>query len=245
MSPRAFAAAALALAVACSSTDAPNAAPGPSTVVPVARGGDWMARFDKQLGVAHAGGHRVAFVGDSITEAWPGAGKETWQQVWVPRHAICLGISGDRTQHVLWRLDHGLADALASDRNDVRACVVMIGTNNSNGDDNTAAEIATGIVRVVRRLCSALPNAKVLLLAIFPRGERPDAQRDKCQQASELAFEALAGDSRVVCRDIGARFLGEGGTLSEAMMPDRLHLSAAAYRVWADAIVDDVDAMLK
>jgi beta-glucosidase len=184
-------------------------------------------------------------VGDSITQSWNGGGKEVWAEFWQPRAAINVGVSGDRTQHVLWRFDHELMAALAAPNNDIRAAVVMIGTNNSNGSDNTADEIAQGIVAVVQRLRTGLPKAKVLLLAIFPRSETADAQRAKCAEASRLAFAALAGDEMVVCRDIGARFLSADGRLAKDVMPDFLHLTPAAYRTWAEAIVADVDALLK
>jgi lysophospholipase L1-like esterase len=85
----------------------------------------------------------------------------------------------------------------------------------------------------------------VLLLAVFPRGERPGPQRAKNAEASRLAASAFANDDHVVCRDIGDRFLDADGTLPKTAMPDFLHLSPAAYRAWADAIVADVDAMLR
>jgi beta-glucosidase len=216
------------------------------TVVPAPRHqDDWRKRVADHLAKARAGGHRLVMVGDSITQSWNAGGKEVWAEFWQPRAAINVGVSGDRTQHVLWRFDHELMAALAAPNNDIRAAVVMIGTNNSNGSDNTAEEIAQGIIAVVRRLRTGLPKAKVLLLAIFPRSEKADAQRAKCAEASRLAAAALAGDPMVVCKDIGAAFLGADGTLAKDVMPDFLHLTPAAYRTWAEAIVADVDALLK
>jgi lysophospholipase L1-like esterase len=230
-------------------TPAPSAppaiAPTHGAVQPAPRDGRWSERHEAHVAKARAGRYRLLFLGDSITEGWLGAGKDAWHAAWAPRGALNAGIGGDRTQHVLWRLDHGLLDALASPANDVRACVVMIGTNNSNGSDHTADEIGDGIVAVVQRLRAGLPNAKVLLLAIFPRGERPDAQRAKNAAASARAFAAFAGDPMVVCRDLGPQFVAADGTLSEAVMPDALHLSAAAYATWAAAITADVDALLQ
>jgi beta-glucosidase len=216
-----------------------------AAVTPVARDGNWPKRHAENLAAAQQGGHRILFLGDSITDGWKGAGKEVWQDIWGPRHALNSGIGGDRTQHVLWRLDHGLLEALAGNGNDVRAVVVMIGTNNSNGADHSAEEIAAGVIAVVQRLRHGLPKAGILLLSIFPRGERPNAQRDKCATASRLAAAAFAGDERVRCRDLADRFLGPEGTIANDMMPDRLHLSPAAYRIWAEAIVGDLDAMVK
>lgn len=217
----------------------------PAATLPAPRDEGWQQRADADLAAARAGGHRVVFIGDSITQGWRAAGKDVWREVWEPRHALNLGIGGDRTQHVLWRLDHGLLDALAAPNNDVRVCVVMIGTNNSNDDDHQAGGIGDGIAAIVARLRYALPNAKVLLLAIFLRGERPDAQREKCASASWYASMMFDGDDHVLCRDIGAHFLTADGTLTKDVMHDFLHLTATGYRIWADAIVADVDAMLK
>ncbi|MBL8752439.1 MAG: exo-alpha-sialidase [Planctomycetes bacterium] len=214
-------------------------------VVPVARAGKWAQRHEADIAKAKKGNHRIVFLGDSITEGWNGAGKEVWEDTWAPRQVLNAGVGGDRTQHVLWRLDNGLLEALAGNGNDVRAVVVMIGTNNSNGADHPASEIADGIVAVVQRLRRGLPTTKVLLLAVFPRGERPNAQRDKCATASRLAFATLAGDAMVQCRDLGPTFLGTDGTIAKDMMPDQLHLSPVAYRRWADAMLADLDAMAK
>lgn len=217
-----------------------------AAVVPAPRAGpEWEQRVARHLATAKAGGHRLVFVGDSITQAWNGPGRPVWDEFWAPRHTINVGVSGDRTQHVLWRLDHDLLAALAAANNEVRASVVMIGTNNSNGDDHSAEEIAQGVIAVVKRLRTGLPKAKVLLLAIFPRGERQNAQREKCAAASRLAAAAFADDAMVVSLDIGERFLAAGGVLTKDVMPDFLHLTPAAYRTWAVAMVADVDALLR
>lgn len=203
----------------------------------------WQKRVADDLQKAQQGGFEVVFVGDSITQAWNGPGKEMWAEHWVPRKTINLGIGGDRTQHVLWRLDNGLMPALAGPQNDVKVCVVMIGTNNSNGSDNTAEEIGAGIAAVVQRLRKGLPKAKVLLLDVFPRGEKPNAQRQKNAAASEFAAEAFAGDAMVRRLDLGPKFLQADGVLTKETMPDLLHLAPAAYRTWAEAMAPVVDEL--
>ena len=223
---------------------APTFAREPSTVRPVARrSASWQKRCDEQLAALRAGGHRIAFLGDSITQGWESDGKEPWEQTWVPRHTVNLGISGDKTQHVLWRLDHGELDALAASGNDIGAVVVMIGTNNSNGDENTAEEIAAGITAIVQRLRKGLPKAKVLLLSIFPRSAKPDAQRARCSAASALAAKAFAGDDHVVCRDYAEHFVEADGSIRKEIMPDFLHLTPAAYRRWSAALERDLETV--
>ncbi|HIE71734.1 MAG TPA: hypothetical protein EYP98_17015, partial [Planctomycetes bacterium] len=218
----------------------------PGTVYPTPRPAAWWTkRVASDLVLAKKGGHQLVMLGDSITQSWGASGKKVWKEFWVERNAINIGVSGDRTQHVLWRLDHGLLDALSQPNNDVRCVVVMIGTNNSNRNDCTAAEIGYGTEAIVRRLRTRLPKAKVLLLATFPRGAKPSAQRIKNARSSAQAAKAFADDDMVVFKDIGARFLEADGMLRKAVMPDLLHLNAASYRVWAEAIVADVDTLMK
>lgn len=227
-------------------TPSPTPDRPPGTVRPTQRLDEgWRQRVEAQLAEARTGGHRIVFVGDSITQGWESEGKASWDEFWAKRRTLNYGISGDRTQNVLWRFEHGQLEALAKHSPDLRVAVVMIGTNNSNGDECTADEIGVGIVAVVRALRAALPNAKVLLLDVFPRGPKPDAQRQKNAEASLFAARALAADDGVVRLDLGPKFLAADGTLTKDVMPDFLHLSEVAYRVWAQAMVDEIDRLLQ
>lgn len=211
-----------------------------SAVTPVPREGDfWMARHNEINQRIAMGNVDLLFVGDSITHWWEqrtgrdgnvvAGGQAVWDQYYAPRNAANIGIAGDQTQHVLWRLENGNIDGIAP-----RVSVVMIGTNNSRA--NTAEEIADGIVAVVDKLTKSLPETKVLLLAIFPRGEQPDERREKLAQASELAAARVADGERVHYMDIGDAFLAEDGSLPASVMPDFLHPNEAGYRIWAEQI---------
>ena len=148
-----------------------------------------------------------------------------------------LGIGGDKTQHVLWRLEHGNIDGIHP-----KLAVVMIGTNNSK--TNTAEEIAGGIKAIVEKLEEKLPDTKILLLAIFPRAEKPDAeQRETNTKASKLA-SSLADDKKVFYLDISDKFLSADGTLSRDIMPDLLHPNAKGYEIWAEAIEPTVAKLM-
>ena len=198
--------------------------------------GWWPKRVADDLALAQAGGHKLVFLGDSITQSWRDPGKAVWAEHFAGRAALNLGVSGDRTQNVLWRLENGLLDALA-DKNDVQQWVLMIGTNNSNGDECSAEEIATGIVEIVKVLRTRLPKAHGVLLAIFPRGEKPNDQRGKCAAASKLAAAAFADDAAVKAVDLGSVFLEPDGSIRKEVMPDFLHLTEDGYRRWAQALL--------
>jgi lysophospholipase L1-like esterase len=209
-----------------------------SPTEPAAGGEAWMAMhhsFVKQAKERRS--VALVFVGDSITQGWHTAGKATWDRFYAPRNALNLGIGGDRTQHVLWRLDHEEVDGLKP-----KVVVVMIGTNNFGR--NTNEEITAGITKVVERLRSKLPEAKILVLGIFPRGEHEqgasDAQTEMALDPRPGAVNAsiakLDDAKNIKYLDISKAFLNESGRLSSSIAPDFVHLSRAGYRAWADAV---------
>ena len=108
-------------------------------------------------------------IGDSITHGWEGRGKKVWQQYYAKRNAFNIGYSGDRTEHVIWRLQHGEIDAISP-----QLAVVMIGTNNTGHRQDPPQETAAGIKHILAELKQRKPKMKVLLLAIFPRGATAD-----------------------------------------------------------------------
>jgi lysophospholipase L1-like esterase len=173
---------------------------------------------------------QVIFIGDSITQGWEGEGKESWSKHFSRYNAVNLGIGGDRTQHVLWRLDNGNLKGLKP-----KAAVVMIGTNNSNGEDNTAGQIADGVTAIVRKLREKLPGTKVLLLPIFPRGENFNNQRGKILQVNQV-IQKLADNENILWVDFGHKYVTEEGRIPRELMPDYLHLSPKAYEMWAESI---------
>ncbi|MFT3684652.1 MAG: GDSL-type esterase/lipase family protein [Phycisphaerales bacterium] len=233
--------------------------PTPAAVA-ASRGPDWEKRHDGIVAAfapaptpsadrhvppqPNAG--RLVFLGDSITEAWSNAGEADWQRRFLPRGGVNAGIGGDRTQHVLWRLDHGLLDAMRTSK--TKLVVLMIGTNNSNGGDHNAAEIAEGVTQIVDRLTTQAGDTKVLLLGVFPRSPKVDFQRRKVAEINRLISVLDKGRSgRIVYLDIGEKFLGEKkweGDLAQDIMPDYLHLSPKAYTIWADAVEPKIAEML-
>jgi beta-glucosidase len=212
-----------------------------SAIDPVPRGDDgWKRRqasFNekvKEVGKKS----QLIFIGDSITQGWEGAGKEIWADRYAQHDAINLGIGGDRTQHVLYRLDNGNLEGLSP-----KAAVVMIGTNNSNGEDNTAEQIAEGVRHIVQKLRSKLPSTKILLVPIFPRGENVNPQRGKINQANQI-IQKLADGENVLWVDFGHKFIDEHGRIPRDIMPDYLHLSPKGYEIWADSIQEPLAKVL-
>src|ERR1700722_3732530 len=146
--------------------DAATNSPAPnSAIVPVMRftPTNWVSRHEGFAAQAKKGGVDILFMGDSITDFWRNRGSNVWNKYYASRHAINFGISGDRTQHVLWRIDHGELDGLKP-----KVTILMIGTNNSNSD--SPENIAAAIKLIIQEIRDKCPGTKVLLLGIFPRG---------------------------------------------------------------------------
>lgn len=194
----------------------------------------WTLRNDAVNERVKQGNVDLLMIGDSITHSWEGGGKKYWDKYYAPRNAVNMGFSGDRTQHVLWRLEHGHLEGISP-----KLAVLMIGTNNSNGKDNTAEEIADGIIAICEKLRTKCPRMKVLILAIFPRSPEPSDQRQKNAKASLLASK-IADDEMIHYMDINEKFLTKDGFLTKKIMPDYLHPNEAGYGIWAEAIESKV-----
>ena len=204
-----------------------------STVEPVPRSEEWWKQRQQILNqrAADAGEKaEILFIGDSITQGWENQGKEVWARHFAPRNALNLGIAGDRTQHVLWRLENGNLKGVKP-----KAAVVMIGTNNSNGLGNTESEIAEGVSAIVTLLRRTLPDTKVLLVGIFPRGKSPNYKRGRILQVNQI-LSRLADGKSVFWIDFGSRYIDAHGLIQRDLMPDFLHLSPAGYQIWADQL---------
>jgi len=172
----------------------------------------------------------LIFVGDSITHWWEKRGEEIWQEYYGRRNAVNLGISGDRTQHVLWRLDNGNIDGISP-----KAAVVMIGTNNLHVNRNTVEETADGVIAICKELRTKLPNTKILLLGIFPRELKPCPLRDNVIKTNKI-ISKIADGRKIYYLDIGDKFVEADGSISDEIMYDYLHLTTKGYKIWAEAM---------
>jgi lysophospholipase L1-like esterase len=247
MMVRRYAAAALALALglgAAITTSTLCAQDANPAVKPLNRDND---RHKKFLQIVAKGEADVIFIGDSITQGWEGAGKKAWADHFAPLKAVNLGIGGDQTGHVLWRITQGKELEPIKPK----VAVMMIGTNNTR--EHTAEQIAGGIKAIIDELHKQKPEMKILLLGVFPRGggikkedtaAPPEKLNSKIKAINEIIAKYDDGKT-VFYKDIGAVFLESDGSLSRKVMPDLLHLSPEAYDRWAKAIKDDVVKLLK
>lgn len=222
------------------------AAQASTAIEPKPRDAGWVKRHEGFVEIAKRGNVDVLFLGDSITDGWRNdetkrGGKTLWDQHFAPLKAANFGISGDRTQHVLWRIENGELDGIKP-----KAAVVMIGTNNSGTDP--AEGIAKGVTKIVETIRAKTPNTKILLLAVFPRGDKPDGKQgggyEKLKQVNAIIAK-LDDGKHVFFLDIGEKFVNGGDPISKEVMPDFLHLSEKGYQIWADAISPKLKELMK
>ena len=184
--------------------------------------------------------------GDSITDWWVqgDANKAMFEKYFGDMKTANFAIAGDTTQGVLWGLKNGEGQGFQP-----KAVMLMIGTNNTGGSNNagtaTAAEIAEGVGAVVQELRTDFPQAKILLLAIFPRGVPGDSVRDKIADINKI-IARLDDQRHVFYLDIGGKFLDDRGYfLPDTFRPDNLHPVAKGYDIWGAAVKDRLAELMK
>jgi len=185
----------------------------------------------------------IVFVGDSIVFQWGRRGKTVWEEHYAPRNAVNIGSSGDQTQHMLWHFQNGGLVGM-KDRNP-RVVVMMIGTNNRGEPELKGADTAYGILALLKEIHAQLPESKVLLLAIFPRGDTPtDKGRVRNDQVNQI-IKTYADGKTVHWLDLAHVFVDERGNLNRELMPDGLHPSVAGYEAWARAMEPTLTRLLQ
>ena len=204
-----------------------------TAVIPATRGDEawWRERQNAKNQLAKLGDIDLAFIGDSITQGWETNGKKVWDSFYGDRKPINFGFSGDRTEHVVWRLTHGHLANITP-----KVAVMMIGTNNTGHTMQDPQEVAAGVQRILEILKERTPETKVLLLAVFPRGRHPFDLARLNNVSINQQIRRFADGDQVHYLDIGDTFLADDKTLPESIMPDALHLSPAGYERWAKAI---------
>ena len=180
----------------------------------------------------------LLFLGDSITDFWPGRGKQSWQKL-ARYNPADFGISADRTEHVLWRITNGELDGIAP-----KVVVIMIGTNNIGHFQEEQPEwAAEGVRKIVETVHARLPQTEVLLLAVFPRGGKDSSARQKVDAINRIICK-LDDGKKTRYLDMSDRFLDADGEILKDIMPDSLHPNAQGYDIWYDAMQPLLDKMM-
>jgi len=227
--------------------------PSNSAIVPVSKleedSYNWWQRHSDVLSIKDSINPEIVLIGNSITHFWGGEpklkhadgkpripnGPKAWDSLFHNYRVLNLGFGWDRTQNVLWRLDHGELDGLHP-----RTVIINIGTNNTsqtqNARMNTSSEIVEGIHTICLRVRSKVPGAKIILMAVFPREESPTHPRRILINEINRQLETFAMEQKITFVNIEAKMLSPDGILQREIASDFCHPTEKGYQIWADAI---------
>lgn len=201
----------------------------------------WSKRHEEKLKEKEALKEvNLLMIGDSITHGWEGSGKKVWDKYYAKRQTLNIGFSGDRTENVLWRLQHGAVDGISP-----KLAVIMIGTNNTGHRMDKPEEIAAGVKAILTELEKRTPATKCLVLAIFPRGPNSEDSMRKINDATNEIIKGFADGQRVFYLNINDKFLEADGTLPKSIMPDLLHPQEEGYAIWAEAMEPTIAKLME
>jgi beta-glucosidase len=215
------------------------------STTPVVQDADWAKswwgkRHEEKLAAKEAMEKvDLLWIGDSITHSWENGGKEVWKKYYGDRNAFNIGFSGDRTEHVLWRLENGEVEGI-----EPKLAIMMIGTNNTGHRKEKPELTAAGIKAILEQLDKRLPETKILLLGVFPRDKSPNGEMRMINEGINAIIKDYADNEQVFYMDIGGLFLDDDGTLPESIMPDALHPNKKGYEIWAEAVEEKIAQLL-
>lgn len=191
----------------------------------------WMPRHNDKLNEDGRENAEILLIGDSITHGWENTGKVVWEETFGEYPTYNIGYSGDRTENVLWRFEHGEIDGIRP-----KVAVLMIGTNNTGHRQDPADCTAEGIRQIVQQLNNKLPDTHLILLAIFPTKATPEHELRILNEDINRQIETLGNLEQVTFLNLNHHFLTDEGILTEEIMPDLLHPNETGYRIWAEAL---------
>ncbi len=186
----------------------------------------------------------VVIIGDSIVHYWGGEpkapltrGAQSWSNCFAGISVENLGFGWDRTENVIWRIEHGELDGITP-----KVIIIMIGTNNTGL--NTPADIAAGIQAVCDAAHNKQPNAKILLLGILTRRDEKPGQHI-IENVNQLLAAHYSNMAYVTFRDFGSAFRNDDGTPNVALFADGVHINAVGYEILAAKIRSQMTALME
>lgn len=197
-----------------------------------------MPQHEANVALVRKGGVDLLFVGDSLTKCWSREGHDVWEACFAPLHAANIGISGDCTQHVLWRLQNGELENIRP-----KVVVLLIGTNNISAGDSPA-DIAQAVGAIVQEIRQHVPGARILLLGVLPRRELANHPDREIVGSVNRLLSRLQDGNHVTYLDIGDKLLQADGTFPKEVTKDFTHLTPKGYEIFAGAIQPTVEALL-
>jgi lysophospholipase L1-like esterase len=163
---------------------------------------------------------QLVVLGDSLAAGW--FASRAFQKQWGKRRPLNLALSGDQTQQLLWRVEHGALSGLAP-----RVVLVSAGSENLT-HGFSPAEVARGVSAVLGRIREQLPASQILLLGLLPLGASASDPLRIAGDATNVELRRLGGD-RITVVDTGGVFLEADGSLTPGVMADSVQLTALGH----------------
>ena len=223
---------------------------GVSTVTPVTQNRDraiydWQKRHEEVLERNKVFKPDVVIIGDSIIHYWGGEpaapikrGARAWTNCFAGWKVTNLGFGWDRTENVLWRIEHGELSGIHP-----KVIIIKIGTNNTSVNDS-AEDIAAGIMAVCNAAHRCQPDAKILLLGILPRPGEKGPRPTPTEIVNALLPARTAGISWLTYCDFGNAFRNADGSVNKALFCDGVHPNAAGYEILGTKIRGQLKTVL-
>lgn len=200
----------------------------------------WARRHHEKVAAAARGEAELIMIGDSLVHNFELRGRGLWNLYFGRYRPLNLGFNADLTEHVLWRLQNGELEGISP-----RLAVIMVGTNNGGLRRDPPTFTRAGIAAIIREIRTRLPETRILLLGIFPRGPFPGhVLRILNAEVNKLLPELAEADPMVRYLDISEVFLDAQGVLHRDIMYDFLHPTVKGYQIWAEAISPTVVEMM-
>ena len=197
----------------------------------------WNKMQAEDVAIAEKGGVDLLFVGDSITAGW---NWDIWQKNFSQYNPANFGVGGDHTGNLLWRLQHGDKGKLKP-----KVVVLLIGVNNFGHLNETPEQVFAGIKAVVKTLRKNYPKAKILVNGVFPFEESLTSPKRAMVKEVNSLVTKLDDNKHIFVKDYGPLLLQADGSISKEVMGDFLHPTPKGYQIWVDAMLPDIQQLIK
>ncbi|CAM4108607.1 GDSL-type esterase/lipase family protein [Zobellia nedashkovskayae] len=207
--------------------------------------GEWWNKRHETINSRLKSNPDVILVGNSIFHTLEEEDrKEVWTKYLDKYRTVDMGISGDRTENVIWRIENGTLEGI-----NPKVAIVLIGTNNTDGNHylniSTPEELAAGIFKICSLLTKKLPNIEILLMGILPYGYKPNHRDNLNKATNELISSFPEKNSKIHYIDISSEYLDENGKVNKELMSDYLHPNAEGHLLMFKALDTDIQKLMK
>ncbi len=205
----------------------------------------WRERHYKLLEKVKSSNPKLIIIGNSIMQNLDNLeNKIIWDLYLNSLDAINMGISGDRTENVIWRLQNGCLEGI-----NPKVAILLIGTNNTDGNHyleiSTPEELSEGIWKICSIIREKLPETEIILLGILPYGYKPN-HRDEINKATNKIISGFPHkESKINYCDLGYLFLNPNGSVNGKLMPDYLHPNVEGEKLLFETLAPTGSKLLK